>query len=717
MIRITRYVFTRSLLLQRNPVLYRILRSSQKPCTPPSPAVRVSVTHPDPERDNCKPPVPVRIKLSHEPERETCTPPPPPPPPPKDDKWIWLSLAAMIITGGFVVYAKNNAEVRDWLTIYAPWFDDLIAVAYRENMDYMQYAVCWFDTISSWLTETQPKPQECKLEGEVSPPPPAPPRPPPPEDPCKKGVKDDDNEEEVDEVAPCIRPPVKFTDICILENCMKDLAETAINNYMTARDACRFYNEFVNEVLNEKYCPKSAKILDSEMFNRNCLVKTSLEAAEKALLSLDDVSRYLECGCQLPKNEVQSSKQMLQEFKDKISVIRAEFIWDNDRALAEDEHWQKVLKYMDQYAEEISSIFPDVNDDARKTNTYGNIDIFLNHTHKYVENLQSNLKESLQDMGLRIDRAVNSLSSKDVQKCLQSEITKKKHELATEYTNRINGLKAKLDKETQDSLKALKEHQEKEAEKKAIAKEKEVTSKLDELVKKMVAEEKAKFDLQLKDMRSKLKDVEETLQARLFAEKETNRSQVLWAAGYALMEATRQGEPVVNVEKVLKAIEDNSGAKDGDKLVTTVLAAIPKSVYTKGVVPESVVKARYYMMEDVARKVALVENEGAPLPVYILSFLQDMLLFFRPSSIPQAELEGPAKNVPEDLDTFDLLQRANYYMQQGKIASAVAYVDKLEGASRGAAETWFRDALALLETRQAAAAIMAHATAIAAKYI
>lgn len=52
---------------------------------------------------------------------------------------------------------------------------------------------------------------------------------------------------------------------------------------------------------------------------------------------------------------------------------------------------------------------------------------------------------------------------------------------------------------------------------------------------------------------------------RLFAEKETNRSQALWAAGYALMEATRQGDPVVNVQKVLKAIEDNSGASKFNK--------------------------------------------------------------------------------------------------------------------------------------------------------
>lgn len=52
--------------------------------------------------------------------------------------------------------------------------------------------------------------------------------------------------------------------------------------------------------------------------------------------------RYMDCGCQLPKDEIQGTKRMLQEFKDKINEIRTEYIWDNDKALAEDEHWQSV---------------------------------------------------------------------------------------------------------------------------------------------------------------------------------------------------------------------------------------------------------------------------------------------------------------------------------------------------------------------------------------
>lgn len=56
----------------------------------------------------------------------------------------------------------------------------------------------------------------------------------------------------------------------------------------------------------------------------------------------------------------------------------------------------------------------------------------------------------------------------------------------------------------------------------------------------------------------------------------------------------------------LKTSLDSFVTEDGDKLVTTVLAAIPNSVYTKGVVPESVVKARYYM-------VSLLSIQGAKI--------------------------------------------------------------------------------------------------------
>ncbi|KPJ21126.1 Putative mitochondrial inner membrane protein [Papilio machaon] len=122
-------------------------------------------------------------------------------------------------------------------------------------------------------------------------------------------------------------------------------------------------------------------------------------------------------------------------------------------------------------------------------------------------------------------------------------------------------------------------------------------------------------------------------------------------------------------------------------------------------------------MEKTALKVALVELEGSPLPVYFISWLQSMFLFFKVSGIPQKEVDDPPKEPAKDLDTFDLLQRARFWMERGNLATAIRYVASLEGASLVAAETWLEAARIHLEIRQAAEAIIAHAAALGLQYI
>ena len=60
-----------------------------------------------------------------------------------------------------------------------------------------------------------------------------------------------------------------------------------------------------------------------------------------------------------------------------------------------------------------------------------------------------------------------------------------------------------------------------------------------------------------------------------------------------------------------------------------------------------------------ARKLALVPEEGASLPIYVLSYLQNMLLVKAVSPIPKRELDDEPIDVAA-LDTYDILQRARY---------------------------------------------------------
>lgn len=62
-------------------------------------------------------------------------------------------------------------------------------------------------------------------------------------------------------------------------------------------------------------------------------------------------------------------------------------------------------------------------------------------------------------------------------------------------------------------------------------------------------------------------------------------------------------------------------------------------------------------VEKMARKLALVPEDGASLPVYLLSYLQSFLLVKAVSPIPKHELDDEPIDV-EALDTYDILQRA-----------------------------------------------------------
>lgn len=62
-------------------------------------------------------------------------------------------------------------------------------------------------------------------------------------------------------------------------------------------------------------------------------------------------------------------------------------------------------------------------------------------------------------------------------------------------------------------------------------------------------------------------------------------------------------------------------------------------------------------MEKVARMLALVPEEGARLHMYMLSYLQSMLLLKAANPIPQAELNDEKVDFT-NLTTNDILQRA-----------------------------------------------------------
>ncbi|RVE52791.1 hypothetical protein evm_002664 [Chilo suppressalis] len=650
-------------------------------------------------------------------ERETCPPPPtPPPPPPKDDRLLWGALTVIVLAGSFAYYAKQQPEVRDWLTLHAPWFDDFIAVVFQETFTYGEYAERCLDNVKAYLDNysrdssakknfVDGKVTEVNQVHDAS--------QPPAEEVSKCDV---DEKKPKCEVQP---PPVLTKDICEIDKCLRELGDEIINNYLTAKEACAYYNRLVEEKMLD-FELKDLKELRHALEERQNLIQTSTCNISEAKPKMDDLARYMECGVEAPKQAIAETKGLVNDYRDKIEAARIQYVWEYDKSVELDAQVAKVEEFVNKYVDENETLFTGLHYDSKKPTLNGDTDLLLYQTLRYATKLREELAEAVSNYKDRVNRAMETLpqSEKELKErklLLGTEIKQRRLELDKEYKKRFEDQKANNEKTLKEALKKQQQRHEEILEQKLEQKEKETEVKLNKMVIEKVAAEKKAFADLLAEMAAKVKAVEDKLNARLKAERETRRSQELWTAGESLLAATKKGDPLVKVDKELKAIQKASG--DGDKLVETVLKAIPESVRTEGVVPESVLRERYHRMEKAALAVAMVEADGAPLPIYFLSWLQSMMLFVKLSCIPQKEIDKPLQEPFKDLDTFDLLQRARYYMDRGNIAAAVRYVASLSGASGAAATSWHEAARAHLEIRQAAEAVLAHAAALGLQYI
>lgn len=88
-----------------------------------------------------------------------------------------------------------------------------------------------------------------------------------------------------------------------------------------------------------------------------------------------------------------------------------------------------------------------------------------------------------------------------------------------------------------------------------------------------------------------------------------------------------------------------------------VVKSLPKEASTRGIFPEDALRERFLKVEKIARRLALVPENGARLPTYILSYLQSMFIATQSEPITKDELLNKEIDFSK-LDTYDILNRA-----------------------------------------------------------
>jgi len=147
-----------------------------------------------------------------------------------------------------------------------------------------------------------------------------------------------------------------------------------------------------------------------------------------------------------------------------------------------------------------------------------------------------------------------------------------------------------------------------------------------------------------------------------------------------------------------------------DPFVAALLSSIPEEAGTRGIFTEDSIRERFRRVEKLARRTAMIGEEGGSLLRYALSYMQSLFILSPPMDEPPPPKESPVD--VDALDTFDLVWLARAHLERGDLDQAVRYIGLLRGEPGHVARDWLREARLLLETRQACHALMAHAAAV-----
>merc|ERR1712029_1004843 len=190
---------------------------------------------------------------------------------------------------------------------------------------------------------------------------------------------------------------------------------------------------------------------------------------------------------------------------------------------------------------------------------------------------------------------------------------------------------------------------------------------------------KNKYCEELKSSVVKLHEIEKTINTRKDLDEQ---------------EPKKLTNQIESFKKVANDLPDNS-------LIQNVLSSLIKTAIDTPVYSEDTLIERFKKVDKLCRRVALVKEDNASISKYLLSYLQSVFLIDNIKVDPE-EVKGDKVVDINRLNTFSILARINYCLNQKQYEQCLRYASLLKGASARVASDWVNDLRTHLEIRQAA---------------
>nr|XP_050853950.1 MICOS complex subunit Mic60 isoform X2 [Vespula vulgaris] len=643
-----------------------------------------------------------------------------------------VALGALTIgTIGVLAFAKTNPEFRATLEGWIPGTDKTIRIIFQEDSNYLELILTRLDALKEKISnitsifykgtsekkESAPKPAFVELmnKKESS-----------PKEPFAEIRVSKETKEKQEEIQGVTEKPASKEipkelmpeNLVELETFCGQTAAKAIAAYKTAICALQDYNHDVIKVVESVDTSVPAgvwKRLKEATEKRKEALDEAEEHATKVLDSLKQMYYLIdEPKFDAPSHVKTAARRNIKKVLDDLDDIKQKFEDELENGNITERYWKQVRAARDKFDEELHILFPSINLQEKKFSVKEDaFDLFVVHMYNTVIYLQKELAR-LQIIHTAKVKAALKASKEDITDeklnelvCL--EIEKERRLLEEEFSKKLLEEQQKFDEELRRQLKLHSQIHADHLKEALSVKEKEMTRAMERALSEQSEEESMKYKAQQAPIVGRLRGLEAALKARIEEEKGASNAQLLWSACMALARAVKV--PSSSSESTIRPLEPEikaiaSVASKEDPLVTAAIDGIPVEAAKRGVYPEDILRKKFLDIEKQARRLALVPEEGAALPIHLLSYLQSVLIVN--TDIPKSEIEDSPIDV-NALNTYDILQRARYWLDRGNFKMTLRYMNLLKGAPRSIAREWMNETRILLETQQAIDTLMAYA--------
>ncbi|KAG5319890.1 MIC60 protein, partial [Acromyrmex heyeri] len=654
---------------------------------------------------------------------------------------LLVTLGAVTIgTLGILTYAKGNPKVRAILEGWIPGTDETIRVIFQEdkNSSYFDFVLTFFETVKQTIlsmfikeaSEPEPAPKPAfKLLTDQK------------EAPINKNYAEirisKDKGEKVDVVAEKPASPAKTVrdelipqNLIELETYCGEAAGKAITAYQKAVYALQEYNQDVAKVIENAGTTVSGVVwqrLKEATEKRKQTVQQAEVHAKDALDSLKHMYNSIdEPVLEAAAHMKTAAKRNIRKIMDDVNEAKKKYTDELQSSNVAERYWKQVQTARENFNEELHILFPNINIYDKKLSVSEEaFDLFVVHMYHKVNNLQKELEKLRTVNETKVKTALRTAGEDASQEKLDAliclEVNRERLELEDKLAKELLTEQKKFNDEMRRQLKLQSEIHVDHLREALLAKEQETQRTLQRALHEQADADSIKYKTQLAEVVGRSRAVTAALKARIEEEKGASNVQILWATCQTLARTVKVIHSDASKDKVIKPLEPEikaifKAAPKEDALVHAAIQTIPEEAAKRGVFSEDTLRERFLKVESVARRLAMVPEGGAALPVYLLSCLQSFLIIKTANPIPKRELEDEPIDV-NSLNTYDILQRARYWLDRGNFKMTLRYMNLLKGAPRSVASDWMNETRILLETQQAIDTLLAYAGVIGLVYL